>query len=274
MIQYQNKNVTVFQSALVQTTSTVVTTDDFVLIVDPNWLPHEIKEIQEYVAMVQRGKPLYLLFTHGDFDHIIGYGAFPEALIIGSTGLVHHPKKKEKVELIREFDHEHYIERPYETSFPEVNHEIKADGQTLLIGGTTLTFYLAPGHTHDGLFTIIEDLGVWIAGDYLSDFELPFIYHSPSAYKETLQKARQIRDQHTTLLLIPGHGKVTEKGIEIERRIRLAESYLNRLIEAVLETDTKAIEGLEKEMRFPSSFTKQCHDDNVAIVKRDFLKVT
>jgi hydroxyacylglutathione hydrolase len=35
MIQFKNEQVTVFQSALYQTTSTVVETNDLILIIDP-----------------------------------------------------------------------------------------------------------------------------------------------------------------------------------------------------------------------------------------------
>ena len=98
MIQFQNEFMTVFESALFQTTCTVVEAKEFVLVVDPNWLPHEIEEIKEHVARVQGEKELYLLFTHGDFDHVIGYHAFPGAKVIGSKGLKEHPNKERKVE--------------------------------------------------------------------------------------------------------------------------------------------------------------------------------
>jgi hydroxyacylglutathione hydrolase len=54
-----------------------------VLIVDLNWLPNEVDDIRNYVDSVKGDRELYLLFTHGDFDHIIGYKAFPGAKIIG-----------------------------------------------------------------------------------------------------------------------------------------------------------------------------------------------
>lgn len=93
MIQFQNEAVTVFQSALFQTTSSVIQTKEMILIVDPNWLPNEIETIRNYVNSIQWEREIYLLFTHGDFDHIIGYQAFPGAKTIGSLGLQNHPKK-------------------------------------------------------------------------------------------------------------------------------------------------------------------------------------
>jgi glyoxylase-like metal-dependent hydrolase (beta-lactamase superfamily II) len=241
-------------------------------VTDPNWLPNEIEEIQQHVSRIQVDKELYLLFTHGDFDHVIGYQAFPGAKVIGSKGLQEHPKKEEKVELIRQFDHDYYIDRPYPVSFPEVEIVVDEDQQKLELGEETLTFYLAPGHTHDGLFTIIEPLGVWIAGDYLSDFELPFIYDSAKAYKDTLRKAEQVLISHEVSILIPGHGKATTSQEEVKRRIHLSQDYLERLNAAVINDDVNALNALEKEMPFPSNFTKQCHQDNIDIIRKEYLK--
>ncbi|WP_413303953.1 MBL fold metallo-hydrolase [Bacillus sp. 1P10SD] len=270
MIQFQNEHVTVFQSALYQTTCTVVDTKDFVLVVDPNWLPHEIQEIQRHVASIQGEKELYLLFTHGDFDHVIGYLAFPGARVIGSKGMQEHPDKEKKVGMIGQFYNDYYIHQPYPIAFPEVDMVIGEDGQQLVIGESTLTFYLAKGHTHDGLFTLIEPLGIWIAGDYLSDFELPFIYHSAKAYEQTLRKAEQILMNHGVSVLVPGHGQTTTSQEEIQRRIQLSQGYLERLISAVTKEETEALTALEKEMAFPSNFTKQCHKDNIAIIRKEY----
>ncbi|MED4226740.1 MBL fold metallo-hydrolase [Neobacillus cucumis] len=271
MIQFQNESITVFQSALFQTTCTVVVTRDLVLVVDPNWLPHEIEEIRQYVSQVREDREVYLLFTHGDFDHIIGYHAFPGAKVIGSKGLEEHPEKMKKLGLIQQFYNEYYIEPPYEIGFPEVDFVISQDGQQLVFGETKLTFYLAQGHTHDGLFTLVEPLGLWIAGDYLSDFELPFIYHSAKAYEETLWKAEQVLVNHQVSVMVPGHGQTTTNRDEIQRRIQRSQDYLSRLIAAVVEEEVETQCLLEKEMPFPSNFTKQCHEDNVAIIRREYV---
>ncbi len=270
MIQVQRNGLTVFQSALFQTTSTVVEADEFVLIADPNWLPHEIQEIQQHVAQIRNGRELYVLFTHGDFDHIIGYHAFPDAKVIGSKGLQEHPNQEEKLNLIQQFDHDYYITRPYPIAFPKADIAIEEDGQTLVLGSTTITFYLSPGHTHDGLFTVIEPFGIWIAGDYVSDFELPFIYNSAIAYGETLQKAEWILHEHTVRILIPGHGQWTENEEEMRRRIRRSQTYLSQLTEAVMKEDEEAIRALENELPFPSNFTKECHKRNVEIIQQEY----
>lgn len=270
MIQYSDERVTVFQSALFQTTSTVVNLDDGILIVDPTWLPAEISEIQGHVKSIQGNKQRYLLFTHGDFDHIIGYNAFPEAVTIGSIGLLNLPNKEETIDEIKKFDAKYYIVRDYELEFPQFDIVVKRDGQQVAIGSTNLTFYLAPGHTEDGMFTVVDSLGIWLAGDYLSDIELPFIYHSAIAYEQTLKKAEKLMSAHDIKLLIPGHGRHTVDCSEMAERIAASFDYLERLKQAVMNGDESAIAKMESEHRFLSDFTKHCHKENVDIFRKEF----
>jgi hydroxyacylglutathione hydrolase len=268
MIQYQSEHVTVFQSALYQTTSTVVQTKEMVLIVDPNWLSNEVEAIQDYVHTIKGERDTYLLFTHGD---IIGYKAFPDARTIGSVGLQQHPQKEHELQMIREFDAKNYIVRNYPIEFPKLDIVIHEDGQQLHLGDTTLTFYQAPGHTADGLITIVEPLGIMIAGDYLSDFELPFIYQSAKAYRKTLDKAKQMIETHFIHLLVPGHGQATADSGEMKRRLDMASDYLNRLCQAVLTNNEHALDALYNEHAFLSTFTEACHKENVSMIRSEYM---
>lgn len=149
MILYRDNRVTVFQSVLYRLTSIVVELDDLILIVDPAYLPNEIQEIQTHVQSISGNKDCYLLFTHGDYDHIIGYNAFPEAKTTGSLGLKNYPKRQNELDLIQDFDVTYYTSRDYEVKFPEIDIVIENESQTVNIGSTTLTFYRAPGHTEE-----------------------------------------------------------------------------------------------------------------------------
>lgn len=271
MIQYENEHITVFQSALYQTTSTVIQTADMLLIVDPNWLMNEVEIIRDYVDRVKGERATYLLFTHGDFDHIIGYQAFPDAKTIGSIGLHKHPAKEAQLQAIKDFDAKHYIERSYPIRFPELDIVIHENGQQLQVGATTLTFYLAPGHTADGLLTIVEPLDVMLAGDYLSDFEKPFIDHSARAYRETLDRISDIFAAHSIAVLVPGHGQATANTSEMERRLHMASDHLERLYQAVMSGDNEALEQLRCEHGFPSALTDACHKENVRVISSEYV---
>jgi hydroxyacylglutathione hydrolase len=122
----------------------------------------------------------------------------------------------------------------------------------------------------DGLFTVVEPFGVVIMGDYLSDFELPFIYHSAKAYNLTLQTVQHIFDHHTIQLLVPGHGLASTDIVEMKRRLDMASNYLHRLIQAVLAKDERAIAALGDEHSYKSPFTDECHKENVRIIDNEF----
>lgn len=265
MIHFQNDHITVFQSALYKTTATVVETRDLVLVVDPNWLPEEVDQIKQHVANIQNDRPLYLLFTHSDYDHIIGYKAFPDAKVIASRAFVDHPEKEEPISQIHEFDDKYYIERDYEIAYPKVDIIIEEDGQELVIGETRFTFYTAPGHTPDGIFTIIEPSGIWIAGDYLSDIEFPFIEDSGMGYEETLLKAERNLREHEINLLVPGHGQVTESKANMQSRIKDAQVYIRDLRAAVENGDAVKIDDLFDTNAFPAG-SRAAHVHNQTLL--------
>jgi hydroxyacylglutathione hydrolase len=244
MIQYKTQQLTVFQSALYQTTSTVLETPDLVLVDDPNWLAEEVYAIQAHVNKVRGDRPVYLLFTHGDWDHIIGYRAFPSAITVGTRELQESPAREKKVESIIEFDSQNYIERNYPIEYPNLDILIEHDGQQLKVGGTTFTFYKSPGHTDNGMFTIVEEHGLFIAGDYLSNLEFPFIYHDSHAYEATLHKVDEILAKHPIQLLIPGHGRVTSDLQEIHKRKQDNLEYIAQMRESVRVGDEAAMERL------------------------------
>lgn len=229
MIQFQNDTVTIFESALFRTTSTLLETKDFILLVDPTWLPHEIEVIQQKVASIKDHRPFFLLFTHSDYDHIIAWKAFPDATTIVSKAFVDNPDKEKVLQQIIEFDHSYYVQRNYPIAYPDGDIVITYDGQALTIGETTLHFFMAPGHNADGMFTIIQPLGIWIAGDYLSNIEFPFLYHSCHEYEKTLKKANTILGNFRIRMLIPGHGDHTTSIREIEKRRAENLKYLDHL---------------------------------------------
>jgi len=258
----------IFTSALFQTTSTLLVSDKTILLVDPNWLPHEIKIIKELTNHYLEGRQLYLLFTHSDYDHIIGANEFPEAIVIATDTFAKNPNKQKILEEIYFFDDSHYIHRDYPISYPLVDVLVKNDGQQLTLGDMTLVFYLAPGHNADGMFTIVEEAKTWIAGDYLSDIEFPFIDHSSADYLETLQKVDKILELHDINQLIPGHGASAKSTKEIQKRKLENQSYILELKSAARTTNKFNIEALWNRYQFRRGM-EACHNKNVAMIARE-----
>ncbi|AMO84827.1 hypothetical protein B857_00020 [Solibacillus isronensis B3W22] len=228
MRQFENEHLTVFQSVLYQTTSAVIKTKQALIVTDPNWLPNEIAEIKTYIESIIEDRKLYLIYTHSDYDHIIAAGAFPHATTIASEAFVKRANKQEVLEQIRQFDAQYYIDRDYSIRYPHIDIVIKEDGQTLELPDITCCFYLSPGHTVDGLFTVVEPFGIFLAGDYLSDVEFPFI-EDYEAYLATIQKAQKIISNKKVEVIVPGHGATTNNRSEIQKRIDASLLYLNNL---------------------------------------------
>lgn len=268
IIQHKSPQITVFESALFRTTSTLIETDDLLLLVDPNWLPSEIENIQLAVQRKRGNKPVFLLFTHSDYDHIIGYRAFPFAQIIASQAFVENKDKTKIIQQINDWDDENYIRRNYPIEYPTVDMVVKVDGQQLKVGNTILTFYLASGHNIDGIYTIVEPLGVWIAGDYLSNIEFPYIYHSSLAYENTMAKTEAILSHHSINMLVTGHGDMAFKEQEILQRKADSLAYIHSLRNALQNHIPFDFDKLMEAYHFPKVM-KQFHDGNVALMKKE-----
>ncbi len=266
-IQYQDQCLTIFESALFRTTSSVLQTADFVLVVDPNWLPKEVQTIVEYVDSVKGDQPVYLLFTHSDYDHIIGYGAFPDATVIASRAFQDNSKKESILEQIRDFDDQYYIKRDYPIVYPNVDVLISEDGQELTIGSTKLIFYLASGHNEDGIFTLVNNY--WFAGDYLSNVEFPYIYYSVKEYIDTLDICATILNETSDLLLISGHGDYTNLKHEIQTRINNSFEYIYTMIDCVEQQKEFPLKAFLSHYDFPKVMTN-FHVNNMLIFKKEF----
>ena len=240
-ISWQTPEVTVFESSLYRTTSTVIDLGDSVMIVDPNWLPAEIDHIFEFVQTEHRNKKQFLLFTHSDYDHIIGYGKFMEAKVITSDKFTQNRNKDKIIQQIIDFDNEYYITRSYPILYPVTDIMIEKDMEQLEIGGLDIIFFKSPGHTKDGIFAIIPHLQLWIAGDYHSNIEMPIIDDNFEAYKNTVLKSERIlKNFAETQYLIPGHGDVAKSRDEILTRIINDKTYLELFELSTLHHDKEA----------------------------------
>ena len=273
MIIFQQNRIVVFQSVLFQTTSTVIEGDDFVLVVDPTWLPQEVEDIAAYVRKIRADRDLYLLFTHSDFDHILGGAAFPDAITIASQAFQDNPDKERSTQAVRAWDSEYYIQRPYAVSYPKVHIAAASEGQELTLGETRFTFYAAPGHNPDGLWTVIEPHGVLIAGDYLSDIEFPYIYQSSTAYEQTLTKLDGILKRHSIRVLVPGHGQVTEDLAEMRLRQRQSSEYIRTLRGLVAGDNQPGIDAMLQRYLFPLGM-KSFHQGNQKLMRQELSELS
>src|SRR5262249_13865424 len=108
-------HVEIRHSGIWQLTSAVLSCGGEVLVVDPAYFPRELAELS---ALAQtHGAVGAVAFTHGHWDHVVGWSHFPGARVLasptlrnaiaGDTELAQHNLRD-----AREFDGRWYVERP------------------------------------------------------------------------------------------------------------------------------------------------------------------
>lgn len=267
-IQYQDAQLIIFESAIYRTTTTLIIGQRYILLIDPNWLPIEIEYIQKVVEEKGRGKEQYLLFTHSDYDHVLGYNAFPHFTTIASKAFVEKKDKEQVLRDIRKFDEEYYIERTYPIAYPIIDKVIDDPVAKLSLQGDQYELYQAKGHTNDGLLTWNQSKGILVVGDYLSNIEFPFIYDSLANYIVTLQTLQQLIAAEAIQLLVTGHGDHTQDQLEMQRRVQRDLAYVDELEKSILNNHSFDLPKWLSKYPFPKGLEK-CHLENVELVKKE-----
>jgi glyoxylase-like metal-dependent hydrolase (beta-lactamase superfamily II) len=201
-----DRDVIVVVSAFWQTTCTAVRAGDEGFVIDSPVLPDELDAVAG--VFEQAGFPVSgLLATHGDWDHLLGRLAFPEASLgVGESTLARldtEPGRAQRA--LRAFDDQHYVVRQRPLALAGIQ-SLPVPGKLSLGTDTELELYPASGHTADGMAVWIPGPAVLVCGDYLSPVEIPMISHGGSVieYIETLERLSPLVDAATTV--VPGHG--------------------------------------------------------------------
>jgi glyoxylase-like metal-dependent hydrolase (beta-lactamase superfamily II) len=253
-----HEDVIVVVSSVWQTTCTAVRSDDEGFVIDSPILADELDALP--ALLEQSGFPISgLLATHGDWDHLLGKLAFPEAALgVGEpTAARLQESIGEPQRRLREFDAEWYLDG--RRALGLVDFQPLPTPGRISIGSETINeieVYPADGHTADGVAFWVPWASVLICGDYISPVEIPMISAESGgtidAYRETLFRLSPLVNNATTV--VPGHGGP----ISGERALAiLAEdlAYLNALSGG---EDATLPEGRR------SNAQKRIHERNVA----------
>jgi glyoxylase-like metal-dependent hydrolase (beta-lactamase superfamily II) len=225
-------DVLVATSAVWQTTCTLVRRGEEGFVVDSPVLPEELEVLPALLG--QAGFPFSgLLVTHADWDHLLGRLAFPDAAIgcaeTTAARLTAEPGAAQRA--LREFDEEHYVERPRPLALGQVQ-ALPVPG-TVEVGDAQLELQPADGHTPDGMAIWVPWARVLVAGDLLSPVEIPTLSEGGSrdAYLATLRRLEPLVQaaEH----VVPGHGAVLD-GTRASAILREDVAYLEALPDAPL----------------------------------------
>ncbi|MFH1428255.1 MAG: MBL fold metallo-hydrolase [Candidatus Margulisiibacteriota bacterium] len=170
------------------------------MIIDPGAQPERILPIIER----KQFKVLYIINTHGHYDHVGANGPVQEAT--GAPILMHH-EDIPVLEVMRSWGR---------VDSPPPEAEL-FEGQVIEVGSLSFTVIHTPGHSPGGVSLVGE--GVVFSGDTLfagcvGRYDLPG--SSKAALKNSLQKLMQLPDD---TIVYPGHDVKTTIGAE--RRVRV-----------------------------------------------------
>ncbi len=247
----------VFVSDVWQTTSTALRAGDEGFLIDSVVYPEELRALPD--VLEQANFPVSgLLCTHGDWDHLLGRLAFPDASLgcAESTAarLAAEPGGAQR--RLREFDSEHYVDGRPPLGLGGIQ-SLPVPGRLELGPQRELELHASDGHTPDGAAYWIPWLQVLVCGDYLSPVEIPMLSRGGSvdSYRATLSRLQPLANQ--AAWVVPGHGAPisSERAVEI-----LAEddAYL-----AQLAVDPGAAEPPRRASSAPQ---RQIHEANLAAV--------
>ena len=202
-----HQDVIVFISRAWQTTCTAVRAGEEGFVIDSPVYPDELEAVPG--VLDQAGFPVSgLLATHGDWDHLLGRLAFPDApLGCGeSTAARLNAEVGAAQRDLRRFDEEHYVEDRGPLALAAVQHLPVPGKLELGAQQQELELHPAAGHTADGMAIRIPWAGILLAGDYLSPVEIPMISEGGSReqYAATLHTLKPLVEASDTV--IPGHG--------------------------------------------------------------------
>jgi hydroxyacylglutathione hydrolase len=116
---------------------------------------------------------------------------------------------------------------------------------------------------------VIWHIGLCIAGDYLSNVEFPFIYHSSVDYEATLDKLPAIHDRNWFTRLIPGHGDPALSINDWLQRRTESLAYIYALRESIATGIAFDEASLWDRYEFPR-LQQQYHANNIALMTREY----
>jgi glyoxylase-like metal-dependent hydrolase (beta-lactamase superfamily II) len=230
MLTQVAEGVFTHQSELLRNNTVVVQGRSGVLVVDPGLTGTEMADLAS--DLHELGRPVVAGFsTHPDWDHVLWHADLGEAPRYGTARGAAFMR-----ELLSNAD---WKNRAAEALPPEIADEVPLDlfGRiTGLPAGATQIPWDGPavriiehrGHAEGHAALLIEERGVLVAGDMLSDLFVPMLDFADHAdpiedYLVALRLFEDVADEVD--VVIPGHGSVGVDD-EVRARIELDRAYV------------------------------------------------
>ena len=220
--------VRVRQSRVFRMNSALLLDREHAVLVDPGVLPSELDDL---AAVVREARPraLTLVFTHSHWDHVLGRPWWPQAGSVGQAGLGAELRRDAAAILAEACGHAARFGEAWSHGFQPFEPDLTVEGErSLALGPWRLVLREARGHCDSQITVLLPDRGLLIAGDLLSDLEIPWLDRKPAAYGATLRGLLRLAEGGGIATLVPGHGTIAS-GPEALERIHRDLGYLDAL---------------------------------------------
>jgi hydroxyacylglutathione hydrolase len=217
------------QSRVFRMNSAVLLDREHAVLVDPGVLPSEQDDLSAAVRAAG-ARAVSLVFTHAHWDHVLGRPGWPQATTVGHVRLAAE-LERDAAAILGEANacaarHAEAWSHGFEPFTPDlvVDHE-----RALALGPWQSILREAPGHCDSQITVHLPDRGLLIAGDLLSDLEIPWLDREPAAYRRTLERLAALVTGGAVETLVPGHGAVAHGAEAALDRVRRDLGYLDAL---------------------------------------------
>jgi glyoxylase-like metal-dependent hydrolase (beta-lactamase superfamily II) len=229
------EGVQVHRSELLRNNTVVVHGRDGVLLVDPGIRGAELACLADDLR--ELGRPVVAGFsTHPDWDHVLWHAALGKAPRYSTA---------RGAALLRELRSDpDWRARVTEGLPPEITDEVPLDLFGLVTGlpagtaripwdGPEVRIIEHPAHSPGHAALLVEERGVLVAGDMLSDVFVPMLDDFGDAndpVEEYLVGLRVLEEAAGDVdVLVPGHGSAVVGAGQVRARIELDRAYLHAL---------------------------------------------
>jgi glyoxylase-like metal-dependent hydrolase (beta-lactamase superfamily II) len=203
--------------------------------VGPGVLPTELDDIAR-VALGAEPLEVTLFLTHAHWDHVLGRAWWPRARTLAHDRFAGEVMT-ERAAIAREAEAlaAKHGER-WERGFAPFTPDTAVSGLRFMrLDPWRLVLRDAPGHSASAVTIHLPDHGVLVAGDLLSDVEIPGLDGPPAVYRDTIEGLWPLADGGAIETLVPGHGTIARGRDAVLARFEHDLGYLRSLEHAVRE---------------------------------------
>ncbi len=201
--------------------SAVISGQERAVVWDTLLHPDDMREVPALTA----GKPLSVVYSHADWDHVWGTDGLEPEEVIGHESCLE--RFNDPADVARTLRAKQADDSRYEAvRLVPPTHTFETS-LSLRLGGLTLELHALPGHTRDCVVAFIPERGVLLGGD-ACEHPFPMVYED-SPLGAWLGELERWHGDARVKTVIPSHGPVSGKELLAKNIAYLRALYEGRV---------------------------------------------